>query len=56
MSSLAEIAKIKAEIEQLKAALEHVTDSRIREIIEARLAELRAMLRNFEVPKFQNTH
>jgi hypothetical protein len=48
MSSQAESAKIKVELERLESALEAITDSRIREIIEIRIKECRARLRQLQ--------
>ena len=44
MPSLAEIARIKAEIAKLEFDLDSCTDSTIREVIEIRIEELRRKL------------
>jgi len=48
MSSRVETARIKAELHELESALNNITDSRIREIVEIRIAELRTKLRRFQ--------
>jgi protein subunit release factor A len=48
MSSEAETAKIKAELERLESAFEEMTDSRIREMIEFQIKECRKRLRQLQ--------
>ncbi len=48
---MAEIASIKAEIENLRSALDACTDSRIREVIEFRIEERRLKLAQSESPR-----
>jgi predicted negative regulator of RcsB-dependent stress response len=48
MSSRVETARIKAELHELESALNNITDSRIREIVEIRIVELRTKLRRFQ--------
>lgn len=48
---MAEIASIKAEIENLRSALDTCTDSRIREVIEFRIEERRLKLAQYESPR-----
>jgi hypothetical protein len=44
MPSLAEIAKIKAEIAKLESELQSCTDTKIQELVEIRIAELKEKL------------
>jgi D-mannonate dehydratase len=48
MPSLAEVAKIKAEIAKLESALKSCTDSQIREVIDSRLEERRHKLAQYQ--------
>lgn len=48
MSSQVGTARIKAELKQLESALDNITDSRIREIVEIRIADLRTRLRRLQ--------
>jgi hypothetical protein len=47
MSSLADIARIKAEIAKLESALKESTDSRIQEVIQRRIQELKRELKRY---------
>jgi hypothetical protein len=50
-TDMAAVAKIKAEIENLRAALDGCTDTRIREVIEFRIEERRLQLASFPSPR-----
>ncbi|MHB8215743.1 MAG: hypothetical protein ACYDDS_06645 [Candidatus Sulfotelmatobacter sp.] len=51
MPTLAEIAKIKAEIAALESALKTCTDTNIREVIEFRLEERKIKLAQLQSPQ-----
>jgi predicted negative regulator of RcsB-dependent stress response len=48
MPSQVKPATIKAELKQLESALDNIADSRMREIIQIRIAELRTRLRRLQ--------
>ena len=48
MSSQGETTKIEAELKLLHSALDDLTDSRLQEVIEIRIKELRARLRQLQ--------